>query len=199
MPLGRYLSIYPSSTISYKSLQGQVELLRWHGWHEGLPEWYTGCNKARKQAFCCPLPLSNGSAFLPVPLENLFPDADSFSDSYTTTFSEVFDGSQDETSSKVSGTDPNKKAFTWMAMVGEAEDVQSFDKRDGSHLEPFDCPDTHEEDFGVQQAKAVCVGGTDEENNCEDIFHGGVEGTVVRLPAHCGPDALCSRRPLPTV
>ncbi|GMG36370.1 unnamed protein product [Aspergillus oryzae] len=142
-----------------------------------------------KPAFCCPLPLSNGSAFLPVPLENLFPDADSFSDSYTTTFSEVFDGSQDETSSKVSGTDPNKKAFTWMAMVGEAEDVQSFDKRDGSHLEPFDCPDTHEEDFGVQQAKAVCVGGTDEENNCEDIFHGGVEGTVVRLPAHCGPDA----------
>ncbi|KAB8251022.1 hypothetical protein BDV35DRAFT_399858 [Aspergillus flavus] len=108
---------------------------------------------------------------------------------YTTTFSEVFDGSQDETSSKVSGTDPNKKAFTWMVMVGEAEDVQSFDKRDGSHLELFDCPDTHEEDFGVQQAKAVCVGGTHEENNCEDIYHGGVKGTVVRLPAHCGPDA----------
>lgn len=124
-----------------------------------------------------------------MPLENLFPDADSFSDSYTTTFSEVFDGSQDETSSKVSGTDPNKKAFTWMVMVGEAEDVQSFDKRDGSHLELFDCPDTHEEDFGVQQAKAVCVGGTHEENNCEDIYHGGVKGTVVRLPAHCGPDA----------
>ncbi|KAF4226516.1 hypothetical protein CNMCM6805_004439 [Aspergillus fumigatiaffinis] len=167
---------------------GQVELFRWSGWHEGLPEWYRGCSKGRQQAFCCPPPLSNGSAFLPVSLENLFPTAESFSDSYTTTYAEVFDGSPDETSHDVAGTDPDKKAFTWIVMVGEAEDVQSFDKRDGSHLEVFDCPDTHPDDFSVQRAKAVCVGGTDEDNNCEDILLGGVEGTVVRLPAHCGPD-----------
>ncbi|KAF7184582.1 hypothetical protein CNMCM7691_005766 [Aspergillus felis] len=79
-----------------------------------------------------------------------------------------------ETSHDVAGTDPDKMAFTWI--------------RDGSHLEVFDCPDTHPDDFSVQRAKAVCVGGTDEDNNCEDILLGGVEGTVVRLPAHCGPD-----------
>lgn len=73
-------------------------------------------------------------------------------------------------------------------MVGEAEDVQSFDKRDGSHLELFDCPDTHPDDFSVQKARAVCVGGTDSKNNCEEILLGGVEGTVVRMPTHCGPD-----------
>jgi len=95
---------------------------------------------------------------LPVPLENLFPTGDSFSDSVTTTFSEAFDGNSDETSFGVSGTDPNKIAFAWTIIVGEEEDVQSFVKRDGSHLELFECPDTHEDDFDVQKAKAVCAG-----------------------------------------
>jgi hypothetical protein len=27
-----------------------------------------------------------------------------------------------------------------VVVVGEEEDLQSFDKRDGSHLELFDCP-----------------------------------------------------------
>lgn len=125
---------------------------------------------------------------MPVPLENLFPTGDSFSDSVTTTFSEAFDKNSDETSFGVSGTDPNKKAFAWTIIVGEEEDVQNFVKRDGSRLELFECPDTHEDDFDVQKAKAVCVGGSEENNNCEDILKGGVEGTVVRLPAHCGPD-----------
>lgn len=123
-----------------------------------------------------------------MPLEDLFPTGDSFPDSYTTTFAGHIDNSYNELSADVQSTDPNKKAFTWVIMTGDQEDVQSFEKRDGSHLELFDCPDTQPEDFGTQNLKAICVGGTPEENNCEDILLGGVEGTVVRLPANCGPD-----------
>ncbi|CAI7624461.1 unnamed protein product [Penicillium pancosmium] len=167
---------------------GQVELFRWNGWHEGESYGYRGCNKGRQQAYCCPPPLSNGSAFLPVPLQDLFPTGDSFPDSYTTTFAEHIDNSYNELSADVQSTDPNKKAFTWVIMTGDQEDVQSFEKRDGSHLELFDCTDTKPDDFDTQTLKATCVGGTSEDNNCEDILLGGVEGTVVRLPANCGPD-----------
>ncbi|KAJ0420269.1 hypothetical protein BJY00DRAFT_313208 [Aspergillus carlsbadensis] len=167
---------------------GQIEIFRYSGWHEGLDTSYHGCNRGRKQAFCCDLPLNDGSAFLPVPLENLFPVGESFPDSYTTSFAETFDTNDDDLSSKAAGTDPNERAFTWVVMVGEVEEVQSFNKRDGSHLELYDCPDTHRNDYSVQKAKAVCVGGTQDDNNCEEIILGGVEGTVVRMPPHCGPD-----------
>lgn len=72
-------------------------------------------------------------------------------------------------------------------MVGCPADVQSLDKRDGSHLDVFDCPDTHPDDFGVQSLRAVC---TEEspDNNCQDILLGGAENTVLRLPPGCGPD-----------
>ncbi|RHZ56167.1 glycoside hydrolase family 18 protein [Aspergillus thermomutatus] len=116
-----------------------------------------------------------------------FPHADSFPSSYNPTFAMLFDNHPDETASSP-GEDPNKEAFTWIVMVGEEEDVQSFEKRDGSHLELFDCPNTAEDDFSVQQARAICVGGSLTDNNCEDIMKGGVEGTIVRMPAHCGPD-----------
>ncbi|CEL11918.1 hypothetical protein ASPCAL15012 [Aspergillus calidoustus] len=167
---------------------GQIELFKYSGWHEGLDTSYHGCNKGRKQAFCCDPPLNDGSAFLPVPLENLFPDAKSFPDTYSMTFAETFDHNDDDLSSKAAGLDPNERAFTWVVMVGDVEDVQSFDKRDGSHLELYDCPNTDREDYTVQKAKAVCVGGSKDNNNCEDILLGGVEGTVVRMPSHCGPD-----------
>ncbi|KAL5333928.1 hypothetical protein BJX70DRAFT_403108 [Aspergillus crustosus] len=167
---------------------GQVELLRWHGDHEGPPTSGTSCNKGRQQAFCCNPPLSGGSPFLPVPLANLFPEAGSFKDSFSTTFAVAVDSNEDETSADVQGTDPDKQAFSWIIMVGEEEDVQSFQKRDGSHLELFDCPSTHPDDFSTQHARAACVGGTEEDNNCEDIQLGGVEGTIIRLPEHCGPD-----------
>jgi chitinase len=75
----------------------------------------------------------------------------------------------------------------WVIMVGCPSDVQSLEKRHGSHLDVFNCPDTHPDDFSVQSLRAVC---TEEspDNNCEDIFLGGAENTVLRLPAGCGPD-----------
>ncbi|KAJ5158854.1 uncharacterized protein N7500_008505 [Penicillium coprophilum] len=149
---------------------GEVELFRWNGWHEGLKAGYHGCNKGRRHAFCCPPPLSDGSAFLPVPLENLFPSAGSFLDSYATTFAQDFDTSADETFGDYRGNDPNINAFAWIVVVGEPEDVQSFDKRDGSHLELFDCPDTEADDFSIQKLRAAYVGGKDNEINCSDIL-----------------------------
>ena len=72
-------------------------------------------------------------------------------------------------------------------MVGSEEDVQSLRKRDGSHLELFDCPEPHKTDFGKQTIRAVCMVDGDD-HNCEDITLGSVEGTIIRLPEDCGPD-----------
>lgn len=165
--------------------QGQVAMHKMKDSHDGPPEVASGCWFG-EAVFCCDPPLTNGSAFLPVPLENLFPDADSFPASYDTNLAIVVDDSDDQTTGKVPGKDMNKHAFAWIVMVGEEEDLQSFDKRDGSDLELFDCPDTHPDDYSIQKARAVCGGG--EQSNCRDILKGGVEGTIVRMPATCGPD-----------
>lgn len=61
------------------------------------------------------------------------------------------------------------------------------EKRDGSHLELYDCPTPHESNYAVQSLKVVCMSDS-PENNCEDVMKGGVKGTVVRMPAHCSAD-----------
>ena len=73
-------------------------------------------------------------------------------------------------------------------MVGAEEDVQSLRRRDGSHLEVFDCPNPEPGDFSVQTLKAVCMTEDGEDSNCEDITLGSVRGTIARLPENCGPD-----------
>lgn len=166
---------------------GKVELFRRNGYHGGPPKEAEPCNKGRQQAFCCDPPFTDGSPFLPVPLENLFPDAKDFPSSYDPVFGEAFDDSRDLTPESESGQDPNERSFAWIIMVGATADVQSFEKRDGSHLELFDCPSASSEDFSVQKVRAICTS-TSEENNCEDILEGSVEGTVVRMPDGCGPD-----------
>lgn len=72
-------------------------------------------------------------------------------------------------------------------MVGAEADVQSLRKRDGSHLQTFDCPNPKPEDYSTQTFKAVCESESDD-NNCEDIMIGSVRGTIIRLPEECGPD-----------
>jgi chitinase len=73
-------------------------------------------------------------------------------------------------------------------MVGAEEDVQSLRRRDGSHLEVFDCPNPEPGNFSVQTLKAVCMAEGREDSNCEDITLGSVRGTIARLPEDCGPD-----------
>lgn len=72
-------------------------------------------------------------------------------------------------------------------MVGASSDVQSLRKRDGSHLEAFDCPNPEPSDYRIQRLKVVCMVEGDD-NNCEDITIGSVRGTILRLPEQCGPD-----------
>lgn len=72
-------------------------------------------------------------------------------------------------------------------MVGAEADVQSLRRRDGSHLETFDCPNPDPKDYSIQRLKVVCMV-ADDDNNCEDIMIGSVRGTVIRLPEDCGPD-----------
>lgn len=148
-----------------------------------------GCTgSGRKGAFCCDPPLSGGSPFLPVPLENLFPDGDSFPTDYSPTFAIAYDSHKDHLVKDVPGQQPNKEPFAWIVMVGEDEDLQSFDKRDGSDLELFDCPSPDAEDYSTQTVRAVCLRDDIDSSNCLDIKKGGVEGTIVRLPSECGPD-----------
>jgi chitinase len=73
-------------------------------------------------------------------------------------------------------------------MVGAEEDVQSLRRRDGSHLEVFDCPNPEPGDFSVQTLKAVRMAESREDSNCEDMTLDSVRGTIARLPEDCGPD-----------
>ncbi|KAF3913838.1 hypothetical protein ABW21_db0202112 [Orbilia brochopaga] len=67
--------------------------------------------------------------------------------------------------------------------TGPADDVSTFSKRDGSHMELFDCPTSRKGDNGVHKAKAVCRG---DPENCNKIFklEGGVAGTFIKMPSH---------------
>lgn len=60
---------------------GQVLVTKTTGRHDGPGDDLKGCSLGKKQVFCCD-PVNEASAFLPVPLENLFPDADTFDSSW---------------------------------------------------------------------------------------------------------------------
>ncbi|KAL7938018.1 glycoside hydrolase family 18 protein [Trichoderma chlorosporum] len=148
------------------------------------------CFFGTTHSLCCDPGEGYGSGILPVELDHLFPEADDFITSDVPSFSEAF--YQDKAVlpqplHSSDANDPNASPFAWVIMVGCPHDVQSLDKRDGSHLDVFDCPDTHPDDFSVQSLRAVC---TEEspDNNCQEILLGGAENTVLRLPVECGPD-----------
>jgi chitinase len=83
-----------------------------------------------------------------------------------------------------SNQNPDDNGFGWVIMAGPPEHLTSMDKRDGSHWELFDC--AAEKHAGRQTVKAVCMDET-PGTNCDLIFNGGVENTVVELPHECGP------------
>lgn len=82
--------------------------------------------------------------------------------------------------------DPNENGFGWVIMTGPEDQLASLDKRDGSHWELFDCPDreTIAEDDRIT-VRAVCSDDS-SDSNCDVIFRGGVERTVVEMPPACG-------------
>lgn len=69
-------------------------------------------------------------------------------------------------------------------MSGPQSELSTFDKRDGSHWELYDCPTGKNEDR--QTVKAVCTD-TSASSNCADIYLGrGVAETIIELPEGCG-------------
>ncbi|KAG9952210.1 glycoside hydrolase family 18 protein, partial [Aureobasidium melanogenum] len=167
---------------------GQIELTRSGNGDGGK---FHGCIMGRQQVLCCDPPF-NGTAFIPVSLENLFPNAQDLPTSDAPVYAEAFDHDDGETPSMdlpLLADDPNQETFAWFIAVGAEEDVQSLRKRDGSHLETFDCPKPANGDYGVQTLKAVCMTESDD-HNCEDILKGGAYGTLLRLPEDCGPDTF---------
>ncbi|KAI4763235.1 glycoside hydrolase [Aureobasidium sp. EXF-3400] len=167
---------------------GQIELTRSSNGNGGK---FTGCVLGRQQVLCCDPPF-NGTAFIPVDLENLFPNANDLPTSDAPVYAEAFDHDDGETPTPalpLLGDDPNRETFAWYIAVGAEEDVQSLRKRDGSQMEAFECPTADAGDYTAQTLKAVCLADGDD-NNCEDILKGGAYGTLLRLPEDCGPDTF---------
>ena len=76
-----------------------------------------------------------------------------------------------------------KTCFAYIA-PGPEEEITSISKRDGSHWEVFNC-DNHGGEKR-QTVKLVCTDSS-EDSNCNTIFKGGVQHTVVDMPSNCGP------------
>ncbi|KAF3112314.1 hypothetical protein TWF706_010901 [Orbilia oligospora] len=131
------------------------------------------CRWGRQRALCCSAPKGH-SSFLPVDLSMVFPTLPPAD--YDPAYGLVL---HDNTV-----PNPREGPFAMVIVVGPADDVSTFSKRDGSHMELFDCPIPREGDNGIHKAKAVCRG---DPENCNQIFklEGGVEGTFVKMPSHC--------------
>ena len=134
-------------------------------------------------AFCC-----DSKAFgketinLPVPLADLFPTPGPESDT------EKLDIKVDRTMGGAQNAgndlDPDHNSFGFYILSGPENEITTFDKRDGSHWELFDCDNTIGE--ARQTVKAVCTD-TSENSNCDIVFKDGVATTVVEMPPNCGP------------
>ncbi|KAM0255869.1 hypothetical protein ACHAQJ_005374 [Trichoderma viride] len=119
-----------------------------------------GCYFGGHKSFCCVSPFGeDAGGTLPVPLDHLFPEYNEIPKADETVYQEAMDGrwSWD--------VDPETTSFVWVVMVGPPESVQSLDKRDGSFLETFDCPNPDPQDYSVQTFKAVRVVSFTEINN----------------------------------
>jgi chitinase len=120
---------------------------------------------------------------LPIPLENLWeaeklgPETDRQSWALT-----VDDGNS--VIAPDYSLDPDDHAFGWHIFSGPEDKVTTLDKRDGSDWEVFDCEETKHE--GRQSAKMVCRSDS-PDSNCNIIWKGQVERTIIEMPSGCGP------------
>ncbi|KAK1639955.1 glycosyl hydrolases family 18-domain-containing protein [Colletotrichum phormii] len=139
-----------------------------------------------KRTFCAdPNALRRVIKTLPVPLENIFPHPrpDTDEQKWQVELDPTMGGA-DPTPEE--STNADKNSFGWYIMSGPRTELTSLDKRDGSHWELFDCePGANHE--GRQTVRAVCTDSS-YESNCGVIHEGhGVVGTVIEMPAGCGP------------
>lgn len=82
--------------------------------------------------------------------------------------------------------DPNDASFGFFVITSPSEVQVSLDKKDGSPWEVFDCFNAQSED--EQTVRMICDEVDSPSSRCNDIHKGhGVEGTIVEMPAGCGP------------
>ncbi|RMD40214.1 hypothetical protein DV735_g4912, partial [Chaetothyriales sp. CBS 134920] len=135
-----------------------------------------GIQLSRVRTFCCEP--KNEPLFLPVPLENLF-EHPPLGDNVDTDFTLETDSSSN------SESNPNDDAFKFVVLASPEELQVSLDKRDGSHWDVFGCSDAVTE--GEHTVQMVCTDFS-EDSNCYKIGLGhGVPGTILQMPAGCGP------------
>lgn len=142
------------------------------------------CGWGRKKSLCCNPP-NDIDPNIPVPLENLFPElpppgSDVKFDAQVLA---GFGGSGAETTPDNPSEDPDFGAFGFVLIAGPKEEVSSFSKRDGSHIEVVDCASITSS--GRQTARIFCSHDGDD-SNCDDVLQGGLDGTIVRMPDNCG-------------
>ncbi|RMD39440.1 hypothetical protein DV735_g5689, partial [Chaetothyriales sp. CBS 134920] len=147
-----------------------------------------GCfpNIERTRVFCC-VPPDGEPLFLPVPLENLFPNPP-IGDDVTTEFDLQVDNTWgDGDADTAEDENPDSATFQFFVLASPGEIQTSLDKRDGSHWELFNCNDAASEERQIVQM--ICT--RDFNNsNCGDIFKGkGAPGTIIQMPQGqgCGP------------
>lgn len=157
----------------------QVALTRSHGGEDEDCGWAS----KRKRTFCCD-PQEGDSPFLPVPLEYLFPDPpdeESADSDWKLKVDNTWGGAEDLPFAET----PESSAFGFVVMTSPEELQVTLDRRDGSHWEVFDCNDAVTD--GEHTVRMVCTDRS-ENSNCEKIHLGhGARGTIVDMPAGCGP------------
>lgn len=163
-----------------------------------IAESYTGEGKnchafasTRQRVYCCDPP-GGKSPWLPVPLDYLFPNPPTGDDldvdvqlDVDPSFGGKITGGSDE---------PEDAAFGFFVMASPEALQISLDKRDGSHWDVFDCPETTSEE--PQDLKMVCTDDS-ESSNCHKIHLGhGVPGTIVELSSRVSIRSYCLQRNL---
>ncbi|KAF6798138.1 glycosyl hydrolases family 18 protein [Colletotrichum sojae] len=137
-----------------------------------------GVQLSRVRTFCCES--AEDPLFLPVPLENLFEHPPE-GNNVDTEFSLETDKDSD------SKQNPNDSAFRFVVLASPEELQVSLDKRDGSHWDVFSGCDGAIGEEGPHTVRMVCADFSDD-SNCHKIGLGhGVPGTILQMPAGCGP------------
>lgn len=138
------------------------------------------CGAFRQKALCCDSPPTT-DPFVPVPLEDLFPEPPPESDAvrYSIEYPKSSDGVEEDPSSS--------PAFGWVIIAGPHDAVTSAKvKRDGSpsDLRFVDCEKAHNK--AHHTARFVCTSDS-PSSDCDDMLDGGLDGTIIELPDGCGP------------
>lgn len=142
-----------------------------------------GWRLERQRSFCCD-PAAGESAFLPVPLADLFPSpptGDDVASDYKLKVDPTYGGSAPLSFAD----DPNDAEFGFVVLASPEPLQVSLDKRDGSHWDVFDCFEAKSEE--AQTVRMMCTDSS-ASSNCAKIHLGhGAVGTIVEMPKGCGP------------